>query len=303
MQAMILAAGFGTRLLPHTLIKPKPLFPILNHPLLLLTIRHLQRQGFDHIIVNCHHLREQIVAALAGITGVVVQEEEEILGTGGGLRMALPLMRDEMILVTNGDIYHAIDYRQLYAAHIMAGNMVTLAMHDYPKFNTVTTREGRVWSFDAGNERNKLAFTGLHVMHPKVLQSLPWGKSSCIIDVYRKMLSNNEPIHFHRVDGSFWTDMGTSNDYLALHGGLLKGAIPCWEEFPDTGDKPFLIDKRAMIDKSCVLQDWASLGAVTTGCQVRLERVVAWDGVIFPENCVYTDALFSCSPEPCSTIK
>ncbi len=89
MQAMILAAGFGTRLLPHTLLRPKPLFPLLNHPLLLLTIRRLQHAGCDHIVVNCHHLRAQIVAALAGLPGVTVLEEETILGTGGGLRGAL----------------------------------------------------------------------------------------------------------------------------------------------------------------------------------------------------------------------
>ena len=50
MQAMILAAGFGTRLLPYTRLRPKPLFPLLNEPLLLLTIRRLQNSGFDHII-------------------------------------------------------------------------------------------------------------------------------------------------------------------------------------------------------------------------------------------------------------
>jgi len=84
MQAMILAAGVGTRLLPHTLVRPKPLFPILNQPLLLLTIKRLQRLGFDHIVVNCHHLRDQVVAAISEVSGVVVQEEETILGTGGG---------------------------------------------------------------------------------------------------------------------------------------------------------------------------------------------------------------------------
>lgn len=117
MQAMILAAGFGTRLLPYTLSRPKPLFPILNQPLLLLTIRRLQQAGCDHIVVNCHHLREQIVAALHGIPGVVVQEEVVILGTGGGLRKARALFRDEPVLVTNGDIYHTVDYRRLYRHH------------------------------------------------------------------------------------------------------------------------------------------------------------------------------------------
>ncbi len=93
MQAMILAAGLGTRLLPHTSIRPKPLFPVLNSPLLLLTIARLKNFGFDHIIVNCHHLREQIVEAVELIEDVMVIEEEIILGTGGGLRGAVTTSR------------------------------------------------------------------------------------------------------------------------------------------------------------------------------------------------------------------
>ena len=114
MQAMILAAGFGTRLLPYTKKRPKPLFPLLNEPLLLLTIKRLQNAGFDHIIVNCHYLKEQIVEALDGMRGVVIQEEDIVLGTGGGLRMALRLMRDEPLLITNGDIYHSIDNSNVF---------------------------------------------------------------------------------------------------------------------------------------------------------------------------------------------
>ena len=118
---MILAAGLGTRLLPHTLIRPKPLFPVLNQPLLLATIRRLQNLGFDHIVVNCHHLRQQVATALNGIAGVILQEEEVILGTGGGLRRALNLFRDEPLLVSNGDIYHTIDFLRLYNEHKKSG--------------------------------------------------------------------------------------------------------------------------------------------------------------------------------------
>ena len=143
MQAMILAAGFGTRLLPHTLIRPKPLFPILNQPLLLLTVKRLQNLGFDNIVVNCHHLREQVVSVLNGIPGVIVQEEEVILGTGGGLRTALSHFRDEPLLVTNGDIYHTVNMLGLYNHHVTRRNAVTLAMHNYPRFNNVMIKDGR----------------------------------------------------------------------------------------------------------------------------------------------------------------
>ncbi len=182
MQAMILAAGFGTRLLPHTLVRPKPLFPILNHPLLFLTIKRLRRLGFDHIIVNCHHLRQQVIDALDGMKGVVVQEEEIILGTGGGLRKALKHMRDEPLLISNGDIYHTVNLRRFYQHHVAHENLVTLALRNDPRFNTVLVKNGRIIDFGNRDELRKLAFVGLHVIEPAVLQNIKSEHYSCIID-------------------------------------------------------------------------------------------------------------------------
>ena len=105
MKAMILAAGLGTRLLPFTLKRPKPLFPILNTPLLGLTVNRIRNSGFSEILVNGHHLRQQIKKAVQHEENCILQEEEKILGTGGGLRMALPHFNHEPVLVVNGDIY------------------------------------------------------------------------------------------------------------------------------------------------------------------------------------------------------
>ena len=129
MQAMILAAGYGTRLHPYTEHRPKPLFPLLNIPLLQLTIKRLQRAGFDHIVVNCHHLKERVTEILSTIPGVILQEETRILGTGGGLRYAYDKLLDEPLLITNGDIYHTIDFLQLYEKHLQSNCPVSLALH------------------------------------------------------------------------------------------------------------------------------------------------------------------------------
>lgn len=297
MQAMILAAGFGTRLLPHTLGKPKPLFPVLNEPLLLLTIRRLQRSGFDHIIVNCHHLREQIVRLLQGVAGVIVQEEEHILGTGGGLRRALPLLRDEPLLITNGDIYHTIDYGRLWAAHAEGSAPVTLAMHNYPRFNTVRVTAGRVTHFETiGSEGENLAFTGLSVIDPVILSPIEDGRQSCIIDHYRKLLRQGQVFDVHRVDDCFWTDMGTERDYLELHEGLLHGTIPRWQEFSlSEADLPLLVDRKAQLTGTTALNDWCAIGGAT-GHDVSLARVVVWDGVRLPNGYCCEDAVLSVSP-------
>jgi mannose-1-phosphate guanylyltransferase len=277
MQAMILAAGFGTRLLPYTKIRPKPLFPLLNEPLLLLTIRHLQAAGFNHIIVNCHYLREQIVTALNGLPSVVVQEEETVLGTGGGLRMALPHMRDEPLLVTNGDIYHTVDYCDLYQSHDSDQFAVTMAMHDYPRFNKVTVADDRVTNFDDQTNSTCLAFTGLHVLDPEILETIELEQEYSIIDRYREVLQEGKEIQAVRVDGCFWTDMGTVDDYLALHGRLLRKETPLWAEFSATPQDSFLMDEQTVTGKALTLRDWACVGHAQLADDITLRRCVVWD--------------------------
>ena len=75
MQAMLLAAGFGTRLQPYSLLRPKPLFPVLNRPLLLILVEMLQQAGCGRIIVNGHHLSHLVGEAVAAIPGIVFQDE------------------------------------------------------------------------------------------------------------------------------------------------------------------------------------------------------------------------------------
>lgn len=292
MQAMILAAGLGTRLQPHTLIRPKPLFPILNQPLLLLTIKRLQNLGFDHIIVNCHHLRKQIVDALDGLKGVLVQEEEVILGTGGGLRRALRYLRDEPLLVSNGDIYHTIDFLSLYRHHVANRNLVTLAMHNNYRFNNVMVKDGKIGSFDNRVEYTQLAFTGLHVIEPSVLHDIEAEKFSCIIDCYRKLLQDGKEIDCYRSDDRFWTDMGTVDDYLSLHQGLLTGTIPCWKEIGPVR-KPYCIAKRAKLPAHFELSEWVCIGEANIANGTHLQRVVVWDNVSVPSGSRLGDVIVS----------
>lgn len=295
MQAMILAAGFGTRLLPHTKYRPKPLFPILNTPLLLLTIKRLQRAGFSKIIVNCHHLKEQIVSCLADIPGVILQEEEIIVGTGGGLRRALCHMSNEPLLITNGDIYHTVDFAELYEAHRSLKTVATLAMHHYPRFNTVQVADNTIKGFGAKQDGEQLAFTGLHVIDPKILAPIEDGVASCIIDRYRQLLENGENLSLYRVDHCYWTDMGTPEDYLLLHEKLLSKEVECWEEIEHFESKQLVSAKAQLLGES-VLEDWCVIGAAS-GKNVKISRSIVWDGVQLPDSFSCSDAIMSHSPD------
>jgi NDP-sugar pyrophosphorylase family protein len=291
MQAMILAAGFGTRLLPYSSSRPKPLFPLLNIPLLLLTIRRLQACGFDYIIVNCHHLAYQIEMLLSDVPGVVLQQEEIILGTGGALGCAVKQMRDEPLLVTNGDIYHTIDMAGLYRRHQQHGHTVSLAVHDYPRFNSLCVAAGRVCSFDGSGKDASLAFTGIHVINPAVLQAIDPNHSSSIIERYRDMLGCGEKIAAVRVDRQYWKDMGTVKDYLDLHEGLLTGKVPCLPELQSRITKPFWLEEDAVIGENLTLTDWSVVGRAKIGRNVTIARSVVWDGAVIADNSHIIDTI------------
>ena len=290
---MILAAGFGTRLLPYTQTRPKPLFPIINTPLLLLTIQRLKRAGFNHIVVNCHYLGRQIVEAIEKIDGIVIQQEAHILGTGGGLRLALRSFIDEPVLVTNGDIYHTINYCSLYDAHLQGNAPVTMALHDFPRFNNVQVADGVVQGFNKKIRipMSSLAFTGLQVLDPSVLEPIPLGQSWSIIDWYKKLVEDKVTIQTVRVDGRFWTDMGTVSDYLALHEGLLTRRIPWWYELGPRPEESFYLADGVHCSGELIKSDWLCAGQVRLGRNVDLARVVLWDGVVVPDGSCLRDTV------------
>ena len=123
MQAMIFAAGLGTRLKPLTDRMPKALVPVCGKPLLAHTIERLKGAGADEIVVNVHHFSQQIVDYLAthdfGIRIKISDESDRLLDTGGGLRKALPLFsqQDQPVLIHNVDILSNIPLADFYASH------------------------------------------------------------------------------------------------------------------------------------------------------------------------------------------
>ncbi|NLX17969.1 MAG: NTP transferase domain-containing protein [Desulfobulbus sp.] len=280
MQAIILAAGYGTRLRPYTDIRPKPLFPVLNRPLLHLLLAQLQSCGCYPMVVNSHHLATQIEAALGAWPDVFYQFEPEILGTGGSLRKALSRFTDEPILVMNGDLYHRIDLHRVYRHHVLSENDVTLALHAYPRFSNVEVQGDRVSGFGCNGSRC-LAFTGIHVIEPGTAARIPDGGFFHIIDLYRELAKEGR-VGYCRVDGSLWRDIGTPADYLQLHEELLV----------QHGDPAWLIAPDARIGSQVVLQGWGCVGpGAVVGDRAQLSCSVVWDGAEVMPGSVHTQSI------------
>jgi len=132
--AMILAAGFGTRLRPLTAARAKAVVPFLNAPLLDHTLDWLQRCGFEEVVINLHHLPETVVEAYrehAFDLEIHFNVEESILGTAGGPRAVLERL-GQRVLIVNGDIAARLPLGPLWQRHRDSGALATLALHAGP---------------------------------------------------------------------------------------------------------------------------------------------------------------------------
>lgn len=290
MNAMILAAGLGTRLRPYTEYRPKPLFPVLGKPLILHLVEQLRGHGFQTIAINTHFHSAQFGDILKGERDLVLQREEDILGTGGGLRRVSSRLGQEPFLVVNGDILHSLDLGEIYRRHLASGALVSMVVHDQVRFNNIrVSAQGTVSALRIGKEKTTpafgerpLAFAGIHVIDPSVLAGIPATGCHDIIDLYRKMIASGGVINAIEVSGHFWTDIGTPQDYLALHRRLLTE--PSLAEalgFRGLTTAPVVFGEEVVLGEEVAFREWAFVGSrATIGAGARIARSVLWDGAV-----------------------
>ena len=201
-QAMIFAAGLGTRLRPLTDTMPKALVRVGGEPLLHRVIMNLKSAGFERIVVNVHHFAEQIIDYLKtndnfGLDIRISDESDALLDTGGGIRKAAPLFDPSSpILIHNVDILHNVDLATFYESAI--SHDATLMVSErktsrYLIFNdemrlrawiNIKTGEVKPQSSQS-SEGLRAAFSGLHVFSPRLFPLMAeWPDKFGIIDFY-----------------------------------------------------------------------------------------------------------------------
>jgi mannose-1-phosphate guanylyltransferase len=296
MQAMILAAGFGTRLRPYSLIRPKPLFPVCNRALLQIMVEQLRDAGFHKITVNTHHLSDQIAAFCSGYSGITLQKETEILGTGGALRKAMPIFDAQPLLVINGDIVHDLDLKKLYTRHVESGAAVSMVVHHYPRFSSLSI-DSEFKVAGIGEERptgsafRQMAFTGIHFIDPALLKLIPANCFFNIIDLYKECIRSGNGPKALIEDQHYWRDIGTVADYLAVHDDLIRNPEVFSSNLPISFQKR-LLKGDASISADAKIVDWAVVGdGAVIDEHVVLERSVVWDGVHVAKNSHLIDTI------------
>lgn len=307
---MILAAGYGTRLGELTQVRPKPMLPIAGAPLVRWSVLWLRAHGVREIVINLHHLGEQIADELGdgsalGVAIAYSHEEGLILGTGGGLRQARSLLDDGKatpIVVVNGKILTDLALQAVLEQHRTRGSEATMVLR--PDAEGVWGAElaigadGKLATFlgrtRAGSQPGpKVMFTGVHVMQPAFLDRIPPQGEQCIVrTAYRELFERGPGIDAFVHEG-YWWEHSTTERYLEGLANVLSGrvALP-WAEAPLTGIdpsarleagveviEPVRIGAGATIGAGAKLGPCVEIGAgaeIAPG--VRVERASVWPG-------------------------
>jgi NDP-sugar pyrophosphorylase family protein len=230
MKAMILAAGLGTRLRPLTNDRPKALVEINGHALLEITLRRLRSFGVHDVIVNVHHFADLVIDYLRANDNfgmhVEISREQVLLDTGGGMKKAASFFvdkagnRDEPFLLHNVDVLSSIDLNKMVQFHNENGALATLAMQQretsrYLLFDEQArlcgrkaVRDGVPEFVQTAEHTEALAFTGVHVISPRLLSMLSDEEVFPIVAAYLRLAAQGEKILAFRADQYYWRDLG-----------------------------------------------------------------------------------------------
>ena len=223
MQAMILAAGLGTRLKPITEELPKALVEVNGKTLLEIAIRNLIENDFRRIVINVHHFADKVKEFLGNNTfaaDIFISDESDLLlDTGGGIKHARKFFDDSPILIHNVDIISNLNLKEFYQYHISDDSVASLVVSNrksnrYLLFNEADILCG--WQDVNKDEKiivredsklNQLAFNGIHILNPHLIDSFPDEKVFSVIKAYLK-IAGTEDIHAYVSNDIKWIDVG-----------------------------------------------------------------------------------------------
>jgi len=228
MNAMIFAAGLGTRLKPLTDNKPKALVEFNGQTLLQWNINRLKEAGFDRIVVNVHHFAPLVIKYLEENKGfgaeiIISDESDLLLDTGGGLKNAQRYFKEgQPILIHNVDIISNIDLKALYQFHLDHQALATLAVRVRNSSRLLIfddddlligwcnklTNEVKIPSPETQPDKQFLwAFSGIQVIDYRLLDLISETGKFSLIDVYLRLSVSNKIMAYHH-NKDIWTDVG-----------------------------------------------------------------------------------------------
>ena len=219
--AIILAGGLGTRLREAVPGLPKPMAPIGGRPFLECQMDYWIGEGVDHFVLSVGYMRNIIIDHFGdSYRGISIDYalEEEPLGTGGGLLLAMQKARGDTVLILNGDTFFEVSLTQILQFHCDKKSQWTFALfssnEDGRYMGVDVNPDGRINSLKSGSSAvGTLANGGVYVVDKEFLKkfSLP-KKCSLEDDVLDVLFQAKARIYGHQCDGGF-IDIGVPSDY------------------------------------------------------------------------------------------
>ena len=285
MRAIILSAGYGTRLWPLTEDRTKPAIPILGKPLVGYVAEYLASYGFDDVVVNLHHRPESVRTALGDGSKFGVKlhyvEEPVILGTSGALDNTREFFADETFLAINGKIITDIDLNAALETHRQTNALATLVLLENTRrerFSVVHVDRGRITGFGGMPDANStgpvpLMFTGIQILEPRIFDYIPRGVfSHSTTDVYPQAIANGETIAAHVAHGT-WRELSTLKRYLDISVEMLRER-----------NRPYVTGSRCTIANTATVTDSILWDNVTVNNDARVHRCIIGDNVRVSER-------------------
>jgi NDP-sugar pyrophosphorylase family protein len=310
MKAIILAGGVGTRLRPLSCTRPKLLFPILNKPLLDITLERLAEAGVDGVVLAVKFMADvfkQRYGQEAKGMSIRYSLEKIPMRTGGAIKYAEELIgRDEPFLVLNGDIFTTIDYGALVKKHMESDAVATIALYnveDPSRYGTVKlTESDQITQFvekaPLGKQPSNFINAGVYVLDPKVFDYIPAGRPVSIEHEVFPKLAQQQKLFGHKFN-KIWIDIGKPADYLVANKVMLDSekqkhviadnvTLAEGVAFSD----PVRVDSGVSVGPNSVVGPYTVIGKDSVlGKNVTVENSVVFPSVTIGDNATVKGAI------------
>ncbi|MGH9190460.1 MAG: sugar phosphate nucleotidyltransferase [Acidimicrobiales bacterium] len=304
MRAIVLLGGSGTRLRPLTLDTPKQVLPIVEVPMIVRVLAHLERHGVSKAVLSLCYLNQAFVDLFpgnrAGGLELSYAVEPEPLDTGGAIAYAARTAGiDDDFLVVNGDVLTDLDITAMVERHRSTGAEATIALTkvaDSSAFGLVQAApDGRVRGFvekpppsEAGPG---LINAGIYLFAPSVLDRVPAGRRTSVErEVFPELASSGRLYAFG--SSAYWTDTGTPTQYLDAQLDILDGSShlgPGARVAPGAKVMQSVIGAGARVREGATIEESVLLPGAVVGDGASVERSILGRGAIVGDGCRLSD--------------
>jgi mannose-1-phosphate guanylyltransferase len=316
MRAMILAGGMSTRLYPLTKQVPKPIVPVAGEPISGHVMRWLSSFGYDEIAINVFYLAELVQETFGDGSRYGAKlhylRERELTGSAGALKQMEGWFDGTFVVVGCDDLTNA-DLASLVRFHKQRGALATIGLLEVEEVDqygvVVLDENGRITGFQEkpakGTEKSKLANTGIYVFEPSIFDRIPadtfydFGKQ-----VFPELLRDGLPFYAMNLEGAYWRDIGTPDEYrratedllcgrVRIHGARATGIPASARVASDaTIEDPVRVGEGAEIASGARIIGPTVIGdGVRVGANATLDRAIVWNGSTIGAGAIVRDTI------------